>query len=219
MYRSVCGEIYYMVSIMILETSVFSMKMLEYEFEKAGKKYKIRYKLRSLKNVVEKPELSKVDLILIDACLDDSACGIDVAIQIKKRLPGMKIIIMSSVPEHSFLNKAKSSGCDGFWYKEDEESDIVSVVDRVMLGEKVFIGYKKPIYIGQASINELTEAELVVLRSFARGYTYAEVAKECCVSENTVRYHVKNLTGKTGLHNMASIALEAVGKRVILPWL
>lgn len=107
-----------MVSIMILETSVFSMKMLEYEFEKAGKKYKIRYKLRSLKNVVEKPELSKVDLILIDACLDDSACGIDVAIQIKKRLPGMKIIIMSSVPEHSFLNKAKVRAVTVFGIKK-----------------------------------------------------------------------------------------------------
>ena len=208
-----------MANIMILEPSAFSMKLLEYEFAKAKKKYKILYKLRTLKNIEEKPELRKVDMVLIDACLDEGSGGIDLAIQIKKRVPNIKIIIMSSVPEHSFLKKAKSCGCDGFWYKEDEESDIVSIVDRVMLGEKVFIGYKKTIYIGQASLNELTEAELVVLRSFARGYSYADVAKDCCVSENTVRYHVKNLTSKTGLHNMASIALEAVGKRVILPWM
>lgn len=208
-----------MASIMILETSAFSMKLLEYEFYKVRKKHKILYKLRSLKNIEEKPELSKVDIILIDACLEDNNCGIDIAIRIKKRFPGIKIVIMSSVPECSFLKKAKSCGCDGFWYKEDEETDIVSIVDRVMLGEKVFVGYKKPINIGEASLNELTEAELVILRSFARGYTYAEVAKDCHVSENTVRYHVKNLTSKTGLHNMASIALEAVGKRVILPWI
>ncbi|RKW40403.1 MAG: DNA-binding response regulator [Lachnospiraceae bacterium] len=208
-----------MASIMILETSAFSMKLLEYEFYKVRKKHKILYKLSSLKNIEEKPELSKVDIILIDACLEDNNCGIDIAIRIKKRFPGIKIVIMSSVPECSFLKKAKSCGCDGFWYKEDEETDIVSIVDRVMLGEKVFIGYKKPINIGEASLNELTEAELVILRSFARGYTYAEVAKDCHVSENTVRYHVKNLTSKTGLHNMASIALEAVGKRVILPWI
>lgn len=208
-----------MANIMILEPSAFSMKLLEYEFVKAKKKYKILYKLRTLKNIQEKPELSKVDIVLIDACLDEGSGGIDVAIQIKKRAPNIKVIIMSSVPEHSFLKKAKSCGCDGFWYKEDEESEIVSIVDRVMLGEKVFIGYKKTIHIGQANLNELTEAELVVLRSFARGYTYADVAKDCCVSENTVRYHVKNLTSKTGLHNMASIALEAVGKRIILPWM
>lgn len=208
-----------MANIMILEPSAFSMKLLEYEFVKAKKKYKILYKLRTLKNIQEKPELSKVDIVLIDACLDEGSGGIDVAIQIKKRAPNIKVIITSSVPEHSFLKKAKSCGCDGFWYKEDEESEIVSIVDRVMLGEKVFIGYKKTIYIGQANLNELTEAELVVLRSFARGYTYADVAKDCCVSENTVRYHVKNLTSKTGLHNMASIALEAVGKRIILPWM
>lgn len=56
-----------------------------------------------------------------------------------------------------------------------------------------------------------------MLRSFAKGFTYAEVANDCHISENTVRYHVKNLTSKTGMHNMAKIALEAVDKRVILP--
>lgn len=138
-----------MANIMILEPSAFSMKLLEYEFVKAKKKYKILYKLRTLKNIQEKPELSKVDIVLIDACLDEGSGGIDVAIQIKKRVLNIKVIIMSSVPEHSFLKKAKSCGCDGFWYKEDEESEIVSIVDRVMLGEKVFIGYKKTIHIGQ----------------------------------------------------------------------
>ena len=111
-----------MANIMILEPSAFSMKLLEYEFVKAKKKYKILYKLRTLKNIQEKPELSKVDIVLIDACLDEGGGGIDVAIQIKKRAPNIKVIIMSSVPEHSFLKKAKSCGCDGFWYKEDEES-------------------------------------------------------------------------------------------------
>ena len=111
-----------MANIMILEPSAFSMKLLEYEFVKAKKKYKILYKLRTLKNIQEKPELSKVDIVLIDACLDEGSGGIDVAIQIKKCAPNIKVIIMSSVPEHSFLKKAKSCGCDGFWYKEDEES-------------------------------------------------------------------------------------------------
>ena len=38
-----------MANIMILEPSAFSMKLLEYEFVKAKKKYKILYKLRTLK--------------------------------------------------------------------------------------------------------------------------------------------------------------------------
>ena len=73
------------------------------------------------------------------------------------------------------------------------------------------------ITLGNARLEELTDAELAVLRSFAKGFTYAEVANDCHISENTVRYHVKNLTSKTGMHNMAKIALEAVDKRVILP--
>ena len=107
-----------MANIMILEPSAFSMKLLEYEFVKAKKKYKILYKLRTLKNIQEKPELSKVDIVLIDACLDEGSGGIDVAIQIKKRAPNIKVIIMSSVPEHSFLKKQKAVAVTDFGIKK-----------------------------------------------------------------------------------------------------
>ena len=94
---------------------------------------------------------------------------------------------------------------------------ILNVLDDVSVGEKKFVDDFPAVTLGNAKIEELTEAELAVLRSFAKGCTYAEVAEDCHISQNTVRYHVKNLTSKTGMHNMAKIALEAVDKRVILP--
>ena len=86
-----------------------------------------------------------------------------------------------------------------------------------LLEKKKIVDDFPAVNLGNAKIEELTEAELSVLRSFAKGCTYAEVAEDCHISQNTVRYHVKNLTSKTGMHNMAKIALEAVDKRVILP--
>lgn len=60
----------------------------------------------------------QVDLILMDVCTAEEESGLKAAAKIKQYNPKIKIIIMTSMPEHSFTQKAKASGCDGFWYKE-----------------------------------------------------------------------------------------------------
>ena len=39
------------------------------------------------------------------------------------------------MPEHSFIQKAKKYGCDGFWYKEYEDNSLIEICDRVLNGE------------------------------------------------------------------------------------
>ena len=58
-----------------------------------------------------------VDLILMDVCTADEESGLKAAAKIKQYNPKIKIIIMTSMPEHSFIQKAKACGCNGFWYK------------------------------------------------------------------------------------------------------
>ncbi len=205
-----------MFGIMIVEDSPFTIEYLELKLSKMKNKYQVICKFRDAQNAVPACESGQIDIVLIDVCLN-AVSGLDLAKRIKESFPKIKVIIMTSMLDQSFIKRAKSSGCEGFWFKESIQTGILSILDDVAIGEKAFSEEFPEITLGNARLEELTDAELAVLRSFAKGFTYAEVANDCHISENTVRYHVKNLTSKTGMHNMAKIALEAVDKRVILP--
>lgn len=159
----------------------------------------------------------KIDLILMDVCTADDESGLVAAEKIKKHNPHIRIIIMTSMPEYSFIQKAKAAGCDSFWYKEYGETGLLDVMDRTMQGESVYPDETPVITVGNAKSNELTERELDVLRQLVLGYKYEEIAKNLRISLNTVRYHTKNLLSKTGYRSTTQLVVDVVSKRLVLP--
>ena len=158
-----------------------------------------------------------VDLILMDVCTADDESGLEAAAKIKKRYPGVRIIIMTSMPEYSFIQKAKAAGCDSFWYKEYGDADLPDIIGRTMRGESIYPGETPVVTVGNAGSNELTERELEVLKQLVLGYKYEEIADNLMVSLNTVKYHIKNLLTKTGYRSTLQLVVDAVGKRLVLP--
>lgn len=57
-------------------------------------------------------ENSDVDLILMDICTAMGASGLEAAERIKKKFPKIKIIIVTSMPEYSYLKRARLAGVD-----------------------------------------------------------------------------------------------------------
>ena len=53
-----------------------------------------------------------VDLILMDILMNDGSNGLDAAEKIKKQYPGIKIIAVTSMPEYSWMKRARSIGVD-----------------------------------------------------------------------------------------------------------
>jgi len=159
----------------------------------------------------------RVDLILMDVCTADDESGLAAAVRIRKNFPDIKILIMTSMPEYSFLQKARNAGCSGFWYKEYGESDLLDICRRIMSGESVWPDETPVINIGQVKSSELTERELEILRELALGSKYEEISSDLGISVNTVKYHVKNLLQKTGFKNTLQLVSNVVEKRLILP--
>lgn len=61
-----------------------------------------------------------VDLILMDVMTELGHSGLDAAEEIKKEFPKIKIIIVTSMPEYSWLERARNIGVDSFWYKDGQ---------------------------------------------------------------------------------------------------
>lgn len=158
-----------------------------------------------------------VDLILMDVCTVDDESGLEAAAKIKKHHPDIHIIIMTSMPEYSFLQKARDAGCNSFWYKEYGETELLDVMDRTMRGERVYPDETPMVSIGNINSHELTERELIVLRQLALGYKYEEIAHNLDITTNTVKYHIKNLLTKTGYRSTLQLVVDVVSKKLILP--
>ena len=152
---------------------------------------------------------SKVDLILMDVVTENRISGLDVSEKIKEKFKDIKIIIVTSMAECSFLARAKKIGIEGFWYKETSETSILEVIHKVLQGEKVYPLKTQVVKLGLATSDELTDRELEVLREVTAGYSNEEISKILYISLNTVRNHIAHLLEKTGFKNRVELAVRA----------
>ena len=141
--------------------------------------------------------------------MTDGSNGLDAAARIKKNRPDIKIIAVTSMPEASWLEKAREIGIESFWYKEASEETILEVMDKTMAGESVYPDSTPKVRIGLADSGEFTERELEVLRIMTTGVSNAVIAQKLDISENTVKSHIRHMMEKTGCESRTELAIEA----------
>lgn len=205
-----------MVQVLIVEDSAISREMFERTLT-ASHEYVVIAAIENAANAEIACMRGRVDLVLMDVCTADDESGLVAAAKIKKHYPHVKVIMMSSMPEHSFLQKARDCGCDSFWYKEQGDISLLEICDRTMKGSFVWPEQTPTVQIGLARSNEFTERELEVIRALAQGKRYEEIAEQLHLSTNTVKYHVKNILQKTGFRSTVQLVADVVEKRLILP--
>jgi len=136
------------------------------------------------------------DLVLMDVCTEGELSGLDMAERLRKKFPGMRIVIMSGFDEITYVPRTKEIGAHAFVYKSMSLAYFIDVVRRVMQGETIYPEEKSfPLPIGEVP---LTIREMEVLRLVCKHMTSAEIAEELFISTSTVKYHKANILGKTG---------------------
>ena len=149
-----------------------------------------------------------VDLILMDVITRDGN-GLDAAARIKRAFPQIKIVIVTSMPECSYLKRAKEIGVESFWYKEEQRESLLDVMERTMNGESVYPDATPELQLGLASSYKFTERELEVLREMTGGDTNQEIAERLHMSVTSVKTHILNMLEKTGFRNRTELAVRA----------
>ncbi len=100
----------------------------------------------------------------MDVVTRNGESGLDAAARIKRAFPQIKIIIVTSMPECSYLSRAREIGVESFWYKEEQRESLLDVMERTMAGESVYPDATPELQLGLASSYEFTDRELEVLR-------------------------------------------------------
>ena len=150
-----------------------------------------------------------VDLVIMDVVMKYGLDGLTCARTIKRDHPQIKIILTTSMAEDKWIEKAKKSKIDSFWFKEYSEISMTEVMDRTMSGESVYPSSPPNPDFGEITKYDLSERELEVLRELTRNLTNEEIAENLQISPHTVKRHIENMLAKTGYKSRVDLAVNA----------
>ena len=204
-----------MFKVMIVDDQALSRQLFEL-YIKASKKFKLVSSVAEAGSADVYLLKNSVDLIIMDILMSSGPNGLEAAKSIKKKHPEIKIIAVTSMPEYNLIEKAKAYGVESFWYKETDERTLIDVMNRTMAGESVYPTKSPIVKLGNAKTSDFTERELEVLRIITTGAKNSDVAKQLCISENTVKSHVRNMLNKTGYRSRTELAIQARVTGIVL---
>lgn len=159
----------------------------------------------------------QVDLVLMDVCTGGAKDGITAARELRQKYPALKIIIVTSMAEESYLKRAHEALADSFWYKDASPESLLEIMDRTMAGERLFPEATPTVRLGDTTSAELTPKEIEILRMVCDALENAEIAERLGCSVNTVKTHIAHILRKTGYANKTRLAIAVTNKRFIIP--
>jgi two-component system response regulator NreC len=165
------------------------------------------------------------DVIVMDIAMP-RLNGIEASAQILRKLPDVKIIILSMYADEEFLLRVLGLGVKGYLLKDSAELDLLRAIRAVSSGKSFFspaiAQNLAENYVRQVqqqgladSYEMLTEREREILQLLAEGNSNKQAAAILGVSPYTVEAHRLHLMQKLNLHNTAEIVLYAVRKKII----
>lgn len=197
-----------MIRVLLVEDDPMARQLLEIYVNKS-ENYELAGSVESALFAEVFCRTHPIDVILMDVCTAMNANGIDAARDIKKHLPQIKIIIITSQPECSFIDRAREAGVDSFWYKSSSADEIITVMDRTLAGESIYPDSTPVLKLGDAISERFSERELEVLRLVVAGETDAAIAEKLFISVATVKTHIQNMKNRTGFRNRTELAVKA----------
>ncbi len=158
------------------------------------------------------------DLVLMDISMPELD-GVAATKELTALQPDVKVVILTASEQDDTLFEAIKAGAQGYLLKNLEAEEFFALLDRASRGEpaltpalarKLLHEFAKPVMAEHAPNDQdaLTDREREVLELMVEGVTAnRKMAKRLGVSENTVKFHVRNILDKLRLNNRA----QAVG--------
>ncbi len=163
----------------------------------------------------------KPDLILMDIRMPGQN-GLAATRLIKASQPDSRIVILTVSEDDADLFEAIKSGAAGYLLKSLQAGQFFELIGAVLRGEagltpevasKILHEFARPAApAAESGPDDLTPREREVLGLVAQGATNAEVAARLVVSENTVKFHMKNILQKLHARNRAEVVAFALRK-------
>ncbi len=165
------------------------------------------------------------DLILMDIQMPEMD-GLEATRRIKAEHPYVKVVMLTVAEEDRSLFDAIKVGAQGYLLKKMEPDEFLAMVRGVSRGEAPISRSMASRILGEFGRRvqgpqpedpaaTLTPREREVLQHLTKGRTNKEIANALCVSENTVKNHLKNILAKLHLQNRVQAVAFALREGIV----
>jgi NarL family two-component system response regulator LiaR len=140
--------------------------------------------------------------------------GVAATAAIRRELPEVEVVALTSVLEDASVFGAIRAGAIGYLLKDTEAEELCRAIKsaaagQVQLSPQVAARLMHEVRLPE-SPEALTHREIEVLRLLAHGLANKEIALELGIGEKTVKTHVSNILSKLGVLSRTQAALHAV---------
>lgn len=172
------------------------------------------------KTALSEALLLQPDIVLMNIALPGMN-GMEVTAHLKRRLPTVRVVMLTSYKSEEYLRESLRVGADGYLLKDASYDELLLALRNVGQGRKYLSpavsgqlvdgflnpGQRGP---GQSPLQRLTSRERSILQLIAEGRTNRSAAEFLSVSPKTVEKHRARLMHKLGLRNAGELLLAAL---------
>lgn len=180
---------------------------------------------RNGREAIELARRSNPDVVLMDLIMPELG-GLAATKLLSAELPQVRVVVVTASEDDADLFEAIKSGAQGYLPKDVESGRFFELLDGVTRGEPALTPAlarkvlnelaRPPAAPPERTPDALTEREQEVLELLVQGITTNRgLAERLVVSENTVKYHLRNILDKLHVQNRAQVVSYALRNRLV----
>jgi len=157
------------------------------------------------------------DVILMAIELD-GINGIEATKIIKKSVPHISIIMLTTYETHELVFECLRAGASGFLTSNKSYSELIESLHEIQDDEAPMSGKVAKIIIDHFQINPdspLTRREAEILKLVSAGKTYPEISEKLFISRETVKTHIRNTYSKLQVSTRSEAIYKAQKEKFI----
>lgn len=182
--------------------------------------FKVVGTFKSLHNCVENLKELQPDVIIMDIGLPEIS-GVEGAKMIKANMPQVEIIMHTVFEDTERIFESLCAGASGYLLKKDSPTKLIASIYEVLQGgspmspaiaRQVVQSFSQPI---NTIKYDLTNREKEILHFLVKGYSYKMIARECFISLETVKSHLKKVYAKLHVNCGTEAVAVALKNRIV----
>ena len=156
------------------------------------------------------------DLVVLDISMPGRN-GLETLKELKRKTPGIRVIMLSIHPEDQYAVRALRAGASGYMTKESAPEELVKAIRKVHQGERYISSSVAELLAAHIGIERseeqhrsLSDREYEVFNLLARGETVGQIASGLNLSVKTISTYRTRILEKMGMSTNADLTRYAL---------